>query len=122
MLNFVQYSAVMTSNHSQTTMADFPTEWERQLTTAHANQTIGMTNDRTANCAPEVTFSPFRALSRRQWTFLFGCLTLLYSVEGAMTQIKTFSNMYFFPFLLQKDYIKVGYSPKFQLLKSFPTP
>ena len=44
---------------------------ERQLTTARANQKTGLTNDRAANWAPEVEFSPFRALSRRQMTFQF---------------------------------------------------
>ena len=33
------------------------------------NQTTGLTNGWAANCAPEVEFSPFRALSRRQMTF-----------------------------------------------------
>ena len=47
------------------------TERGRQLTTARANQTTGLTNDRAANWAPKVAFSPFRALSRRQLTFLF---------------------------------------------------
>ena len=53
--------------------ADLATERERQLTTARANQTTGLTNGRGANCAPKVEFSPFRALSRRQMTFLFCC-------------------------------------------------
>ena len=44
---------------------------ERQLTTARANQKTGLTNDRAANWAPEVEFSPFRTLSRRQMTFQF---------------------------------------------------
>ena len=35
---------------------------ERQLTTAPANQTTGLTNGRATNWAPEVEFSPFRAL------------------------------------------------------------
>ena len=47
------------------------TERERQLTTARANQTTGLTNmveqfGRAANWASEVVFSPFRSLSRRQ--------------------------------------------------------
>ena len=35
------------------------------MTTARANHTTGLTNGITANCAPEVEFCPFRALSRR---------------------------------------------------------
>ena len=53
--------------------ADLATERERQLTTARANQTTGLTNDRVANWAPEVEFSPFRALPRRQMTFPLCC-------------------------------------------------
>ena len=49
--------------------ADLTTERERQLTTARANQTSGLINGRDANLAPEVMFSPFRALSRRQLSF-----------------------------------------------------
>ena len=45
----------------------------RQLTTARANQTTGLTNGRAANWAPEAMFSPFRALSRRQLTFPSSC-------------------------------------------------
>ena len=41
------------------------------MTTARANQRTGVTNGREANWAPEVAFSPFRALSRRQLTFPF---------------------------------------------------
>ena len=41
--------------------------------TAHANQTTGLTKGRVANWAPEVEFSPFRALSRRQMTLPFCC-------------------------------------------------
>ena len=44
------------------------TERERRLKTARANQTTGLTNDCAANWAPEVEFSPFRALSCRQMT------------------------------------------------------
>jgi len=36
---------------------------------ARAIQTTGLTNGRAVNWAPEVAFSPFRALSRRQQTF-----------------------------------------------------
>ena len=52
---------------------DLATERERQLTTARANQTTGLTNGTAANWAPEVDFSPYRALSRRQMTFPFCC-------------------------------------------------
>ena len=41
--------------------ADLATERERQLTTACANQTTGLTNSTAANWAPEVDFSPHRA-------------------------------------------------------------
>ena len=44
------------------------TDRERQLTTAPANQTTGLTNATAANWAPEVEFSAYRALSRRQMT------------------------------------------------------
>ena len=47
-------------------MADLATERERQLTTARAKQTTGLTNGRAANWAPKVEFSPFRALSHHQ--------------------------------------------------------
>ena len=53
--------------------ADLATQRERQLTTARANQTTGLTNGRATNWAPEVEFSRFRALSRRQMTFAFCC-------------------------------------------------
>ena len=60
-------------------MADLATERERQLTTARANQTTGLSNGKTANWAPEVVFSPFRALSRRQLTFPSCCeISLLF--------------------------------------------
>ena len=42
---------------------DLATERERQLTTARANQTTGLTNGRAANLASEVDLSPFHALS-----------------------------------------------------------
>ena len=45
----------------------------RQLTTAHANQTTGLTNGRAANWAPEVVFSPVRALFRLQLTLPSCC-------------------------------------------------
>ena len=50
-------------------LADLATERERQLTTARANQTTGLANGTAANWAPEVEFSPYRPLSRRQMTF-----------------------------------------------------
>ena len=52
---------------------DLATERERQFTTARANQATGLTNGRGANWAPDVVFSPFRALSRRQLTFPSCC-------------------------------------------------
>ena len=42
-------------------MAELATE-RKKFTTARANQTTGLTNHRAANWAPEVAFSPFRAL------------------------------------------------------------
>ena len=51
--------------------ADLATERERQLTTVRANQTAGLTNGKAAIWAPEVEFSPYRSLSRRQMTFPF---------------------------------------------------
>ena len=53
--------------------ADLATERDRQLITARANQTTGLTNGRAANWVPEVVFSRFRALSRRQLTFPSSC-------------------------------------------------
>ena len=50
---------------------DLATEQERQLKTARVNQTTGLTNDRAANWALEIAFSPFRVLSCRQLTFPF---------------------------------------------------
>ena len=59
--------------HEKLSCTELATEWERQLTTAHADQTTGLTNGRVANWAPEVVFSPFRTLSRRQLTFPSCC-------------------------------------------------
>ena len=53
--------------------ADLATEQERQLTTARAHQTTGLTNGKGVKWAPKVMFSPFRALSRRQLTFASCC-------------------------------------------------
>ena len=53
--------------------ADLANERERQLTTARKNRTTGLTNVRAAKWVPEVEFSPFYALSRRQMTFPFCC-------------------------------------------------
>ena len=53
--------------------ADLARERERQWTTARANQTTGLTNSRATNWAPEVEFSRFRPLSRRQMTFAVCC-------------------------------------------------
>ena len=62
-------------NWDKQNKSDLATERERQLTTARADQTTGLTltNGRAANWAPEVVFSPFHALSRRQLTFLSCC-------------------------------------------------
>ena len=49
------------------------TERQLQLTTARANQTTALTNGCAGNWTPEIEFSPFRALSRRQMTFPFCC-------------------------------------------------
>lgn len=40
--------------------ADLANDRRRQLTTARANRTTGLTNVRAANWVPEVEFSPFR--------------------------------------------------------------
>ena len=53
--------------------ADLANDRRRQLTTARANRTTGLTNVKAANWVPEVEFSPFWALSRRQMTFPFCC-------------------------------------------------
>ena len=53
--------------------ADLANDRRRQSTTARANRTTGLTNVRAANWVPEVEFSPFCALSRRQMTFPFFC-------------------------------------------------
>ena len=53
--------------------ADFATERARQLTAAPAIQTTGLNNGRATNWAPEVEFSPFRALTPRQMTFPSCC-------------------------------------------------
>ena len=63
-------TSIVVDYHEQ---ADLATERERQLTTARANQTTGLTNGRGANWAPEIEFSPFHALSRRQMTFPSYC-------------------------------------------------
>ena len=48
--------------------------------TACRNQTTGLTNGKEVNWAPEVEFSPFHTLSRRQLTFPFCCyISLIYS-------------------------------------------
>ena len=52
--------------------AHLATAQEHQLTTPCANQTSGLTNGRATYRAPEVEFSPFRALSH-QLTFLSCC-------------------------------------------------
>ena len=59
--------------------ADLARERKRQLTTARANQTTGVINGRAVNWAPEVAFSPFRALSRPQLTFRFRCQIMIHA-------------------------------------------
>ena len=44
-------------------VAHLATELERQLTTARADQTTGLSNGRVANWAPEVEFSFFRQIT-----------------------------------------------------------
>ena len=58
-------------------MAELVTERERQFTTARANQTTGLTHGRAANWAPEVAFSPFRALFPSSTDIPFLLLSLL---------------------------------------------
>ena len=70
--------------------SDFASEWERQLTTALANQTTGLTSGRATNWAPEVTFSPFRVISRRQMMFPF-CCEISQVYKGSM-DLGTFSS------------------------------
>ena len=60
-------------NWDKQNKSDLATERERQLTTARADQTTGLSNGREANWAPEVVFSPFHALSHRQLTFPSCC-------------------------------------------------
>ena len=73
-LKFIRLLRVVFSSQQDVTEGvDLATERERQLTTARAKQTTGLTNGRAANWVPEVEFSPFRALSRRQMTFPFCC-------------------------------------------------
>ena len=55
--------------------------------TAGANQTAGLTNGRAANWAPEVEFSPYRALSSRQMTFPFVPVLLLNQPITSFEQI-----------------------------------
>ena len=59
--------------------ADLARQRKRQLTTARANQTTGVTNGRAVNWAPEVAFSPFRALSRPQLTFPIRCQIMIHA-------------------------------------------
>ena len=60
-------TSIVVDYHEQ---ADLATEWERQLTTARANQTTGLTNGRGANWAQEIEFSPFHVLSPNQSNIL----------------------------------------------------
>ena len=58
------------------------------MTTTRPNQTTGLTNGRAANWVPEVAFSPFRVLSRRQLTFPFCCLISLVIWERELGNLK----------------------------------
>lgn len=58
--------------------ADLANKRRRQLTTARANRTTGLTNVRAANWVPEVEFSPFRMLTCRQMTFPSCCFFFIW--------------------------------------------
>ena len=64
---------IIANAHQWNNKADLATKRERLLTTARANQTTGLTNGKATNWTPEVEFSRFRTLSRRQMTFPFCC-------------------------------------------------
>ena len=55
-------------------MGRFSKDKVTAMTIARANKKkIDLTNERAANCLPEIAFSPFRALSRPQQAFPFCC-------------------------------------------------
>ena len=63
--------------------------------TACRNQTTGLTNGKEVNWAPEVEFSPFHALSRRQLTFPFCCyISLIYSCHDMESEESDLSGRY----------------------------
>ena len=58
-------------------------------------QTTGLTNGKEVNWAPEVEFSPFHALSRRQLTFPFCCyISLIYSCHDMESEESDLSGRY----------------------------
>ena len=67
------FKLMLDTKFSVSSMHDLATKQERQLTTACINQTTDLTNDRAANWAPEVMFTPFCALSPPQLAFPFCC-------------------------------------------------
>ena len=63
--------------------------------TACRNQTTGLTNGKEVNWAPEVEFSPFHMLSRRQLTFPFCCyISLIYSCHDMESEESDLSGRY----------------------------
>ena len=63
--------------------------------TACRNQTTGLTNGKEVNWAPEVEFSPFHTLSRRQLTFPFCCyISLIYSCHDMESEESDLSGRY----------------------------
>ena len=68
------WSSLLVILQSYNHYAYLATEQEHlQLTTVRTNQTTGLTSGRAADCAPEVAFSPFRALYHHQQMFLCCC-------------------------------------------------
>ena len=89
MLGLVAFSVLLESF-----LADLATERERQLTTARANQTTGLTNGKATNWAPEAVFSPFRArLPKRNATMLDPFTQLLQHCWGLSRALHMVSNV-----------------------------
>ena len=65
--NGIPISVSLIEVYGSAQYAALATERERQLTTARANQIIGLTNRWATNWAPEVVFSTFRALPVVKW-------------------------------------------------------
>ena len=65
--NGIPISVSLIEVYGSAQWADLATERERQLTTARANQIIGLTNRWATNWAPEVVFSTFRGLPVVKW-------------------------------------------------------